>query len=78
MSTEEKLPPPADGVSPELIRKLHENNERFARAKEHIGTAIDAEVNSLTERKQAAKEIKDAEQEIEKTEEQIEKELRKT
>jgi hypothetical protein len=67
---------PKDGVPPELIAQLHEANEQFSRAREHLEEAIETtDMNCLEERKRAAHEVQVAEQALEKMDEKIEKEL---
>jgi len=73
----EEIPTAEHGVPPELIKQLHERNEKFHRARHQVGKAFEAEVNGLTETERALHEVAEAEKEIEKTEEQIHNELKK-
>lgn len=66
---------PKDGVPPELIEQLHEANEQFSRARQHVDQAIDAEINCLEERDRASHEVHDAEQVLEEMDKKIDKEL---
>jgi hypothetical protein len=68
-------PAPENGVPPTLIHQLHDANEKFSRARQHLEEAFGAEVNPLTERDRATAEVHDAELEIEKIEQQIENKL---
>jgi len=66
---------PSEGVPPQLIQQLHEANEQFSRARQHVDQAIDAEINCLEERDRASHEVRDAERVLEKLDEKIGKEL---
>ena len=76
-STPQQPAAPKDGVPPELIQELHEANEQLGRARQHLDQAIDAEVNSLDQRDQAAHEVRDAAKKLEEIDEKIGKELHK-
>jgi hypothetical protein len=73
----EEIPKAEHGVAPELIKQLHDRNEKFQRARHQVGKAFKAEINGLTETERALHEVVEAEKEIEKTEEEIQKELKK-
>jgi hypothetical protein len=72
-----EIPQAEHGVDPELIKKLHDANEQFSRARHHVEKALEAEVNVQTERERALDEIAEAEKTVEETEAKIEKDLKK-
>jgi hypothetical protein len=70
---------PRDGVPPELIEQLHQANEQFARARQHLDESLGPEVlNPQGERERASNEVHEAEERIENIEEQVETKLKET
>jgi hypothetical protein len=78
ITTQDKPETPRDGIPAPLLDNLHEANEQFRRAKEHVEKANGALVNPLDERERAAREVHEAERAVEEVEQKIEKELGKT
>ncbi|HET6251109.1 MAG TPA: hypothetical protein VFE47_25705 [Tepidisphaeraceae bacterium] len=73
----EKNETPREGIPDSLLGNLHDANERFRRAREHVEQANGALVNPLEERQLAAQELHEAEQAVEEIEKRIEKEFGK-
>lgn len=68
---------PKDGVPQKLIDQLHEANERFSKAREHMDRAIDAEINGTIERERASDDVRAAEGDLEKLDGKIAREIEK-
>lgn len=78
MAEEQPIPTARDGIPPEMIQELHEANQQFSHAKQHVDQATASTASDgLKAREQAIQEVVQAEKTAEKADEKIKGELHK-